>query len=157
MTPESLAGASCDLFHLCLKTTNSINHLNKKIKNPDPSILALSIEIASLSNVQNSIHECFSQRSIAEAVLSAKTGNQQYWQHVRRSIDDCKGTIEILGRKLENAMKFRKKRLFGRDQYKLEMTSAEITALKHHIVAYRETMQLSLNLITVQVSGLVLY
>lgn len=149
MTTESLAGASCDVFHLCLKVTNSLNRLIHKIKNPDPSITALSIEIALLSQVQNSIHESFSQSSLAKAALSAETGNEQYWQHVRRSVDDCKGTIEILEQKLEKAIKGRKKGLFSHSQYKLEMTTAEITTLKDQIAAYRETMQLSLYLITV--------
>jgi hypothetical protein len=122
--------------------------------NVDTAITTLGVEVNSLSQVLSSIHDSFSDSSLANAALSSQTGHEaQHWRNVERSMDDCKGTLENLVRVLEDV-----KRGSGgflaraRSQISLKMSSAEITSLKQQIAAYRQTMQLSLQLITVYTS-----
>jgi hypothetical protein len=122
--------------------------------NVDTAITTLGVEVNSLSQVLSSIHDSFSDSSLANAALSSQTGHEaQHWRNVQRSMDDCKDTLENLVRVLENVRRGSGGFLArAKSQISFKMSSAEITSLKQQIAAYRQTMQLSLQLITVYAS-----
>jgi hypothetical protein len=114
----------------------------------------LGIEIESLSHVLRSINTSFSDPSLAKVALNAHTGHEaQHWENVRQSMRDCKETLERLEQVLEKVNKGDSGFLWRpKKTIKLNMKMETIALLKQEIAAYRQTMQLSLQLITVYVS-----
>jgi hypothetical protein len=155
MDPISIIAASATLVRLCATTSGYIFTFVTNANNVDTAITTLGVEVTSLSQVLSSIHDSFSDSSLANAALSSQTGHEaQHWINVQRSMDDCKDTLENLVRVLENVRRgsggFLARAL--RSQISFKMSSAEIASLKQQIAAYRQTMQLSLQLITVHTS-----
>jgi len=154
MDPISIIAASATLIRLCATTGGYIFTFVSNARNIDIAITTLGVEINSLSQVLTSINDSFSDNALANAALSSQTGHEaQYWRNVQRSMDDCKGTLENLVRILENVRRGSGGFLArARSQINLGMNSAEITSLTQQIAAYRQTMQLSLQLITMYTS-----
>ena len=154
MDPISIIAASATLVRLCATTSGYIFTFVTNANNVDTAITTLGVEVNSLSQVLSSIHDSFSDSSLANAALSSQTGHEaQHWRNVQRSMDDCKGTLENLVRVLENVRRGSGGFLArARSQISFKMSSAEIASLKQQIAAYRQTMQLSLQLITVYAS-----
>jgi hypothetical protein len=89
---------------------------------------------------------------VASIALEAQTGHEgQYWQTVKKSMDDCKGTLASLEQILERVGKSEAGNFLRRSykQLKLSMDLQEIDLLKQQVGAYRQTMQLALQMITV--------
>src|SRR5208282_785634 len=98
MDPQSIATTSLSLVQLCNKTRNSLNSLT--VKNVAPLIAALAREIASLSQVLNSIYESFNIHSLADAALGSQYGNE-HWRNVQQAMEDCRETLKTLEWRLE--------------------------------------------------------
>jgi hypothetical protein len=155
MDPISIITASATLVRLCATTSGYIFTFVTNARNVDTAITTLGVEIHSLSQVLGSINDSFNDSSLASSALSSQTGHEaQHWRNVQRSMDDCKNTLENLVRVLENVRRGSGSFLArARSQVSFGMSSAEITSLKQQIAAYRQTMQLSLQLITVYAAG----
>lgn len=151
MDPFSIATASAGLVGTCVKLSGYVYTFINKTQNVDTAVRVLGIEIDSLSQVLGAISTSFSDPSLANDALKSQTGHEaQHWQNVRRSMDDCKETLVKLERILEKVSKAGSGFL-GRSKttIKLDMNSTEILLLKQQIGAYRQTMQLSLQMISV--------
>jgi hypothetical protein len=148
MDPISIIATSATLVRLCATTSGYLFTFVTNVRKADTEFTTLGLEVNSLLQVLSFITECFSNSSLANAVLSCQTGHEtQHWTNVERSMKDGKKTLESLVRILETVKK-------GSDSgakspISFGMSSAEITLLKEQIIAYRQTMQLSLQLITV--------
>lgn len=125
----------------------------KSIQVVDNDIRVLGVEVDQLSRVLDSISDSFNDPCLADAALESQTGHEgQHWRNFRRSLDDCK---EILAG-LEGILEKVKGREGGflrraKSRVKLDMSSGDILLLKQQLAAYRRTMQMSLQLITVYV------
>ena len=149
MDPITIATTSATLVSTCTKLWGYIN----KIQNVDTAVQVLQLEITSLSQVLGSIGSSFNDPTLAKAALDKQTGHEaQHWQHVKLSMEDCKGTLASLERTLEGVTKV-SGGLFRRPktQIKLDMKAVEIALFQQRLTAYRQTMQLSLQMITVYV------
>ena len=87
---------------------------------------------------------------LATAALTSRTGHEgAYWQNVKRSIDDCGGTLNRLQAILEALMKAEVSVLGRSRQFvTLERKSVELELLRREVTSYRETMKLSLHMIS---------
>jgi hypothetical protein len=149
MDPISVVTTSAALVAFCAKLSKKIFTFVNNSQQVDTSVHVLDVEIESLSQVLRSISVGFSDSSLATKALEPQTGHEErHWKDFKRSMDDCKGTLEALDRILEPMRS--ESRLFGRPikQIKLEKRATEISLLKQQIAAYRQTMSLSLQLIT---------
>jgi hypothetical protein len=93
--------------------------------------------------------ESFNDPSLV--VRSSQTGHEgQHWRNIQRSLGDCKKTLETLEaivgaiNKTEGGWLRRPRKLIN-----LALDSGEIALLKQEVASYRQTMQLSLQLIAV--------
>jgi FtsZ-binding cell division protein ZapB len=147
MDPLSLATTSASLVNTCTQLWSYIN----KVQNADVTVTVLQVEINELSQVLGSISTSFGDPVMAKVALETQTGHEaHHWKNVKRSMEDCKETLASLDRLLRQVTKvcggyLRRPKL----QFKLDTKSVEVTLLKQRIAAYRQTMQLSLQLITV--------
>lgn len=151
MGPLSITATSAGLVGTCATLTAFIYTYISKTYNVDSAVQVLQLEINSLSQVLSSIGTSFSDPILAKAALEAQTGHEaQHLQHVKRSMEDCKGTLASLERILGGVTKVSRGFLRRpKTQIKLDVKSVEITFLQQRVTAYRQTMQLSLQMITV--------
>jgi len=148
MDPISIATASVGLVSACVRLSGYI----KKTQTVDTVVRVLDIEITSLSQVLGSIAMSFSDSLVASVALEAQTGHEgQYWKTVKRSMDDCKGTLATLEQILQKVGKSEAGNFFRRSskQIKLSMHLPEIDVLKQQVAAYRQAMQIALQMISV--------
>jgi len=144
MDPLSIASTSFGLAKTCVKIYQYVS----SIQNVDVDIRVLCVEIDQLSMVLDSISSSFTNSSGAGSdSFKSLTGHEaQYWQNVKRSLDDCQETLGILegilGKTTTRGFWERAKK-----RIQLDTHSGEITLLKQQISAYRRAMQLSLQLI----------
>jgi len=146
MDPLSIVVASGALVKLCTKLSkllytfiNGARHVNKTVQ-------ALQSEIDALSCVLASINTSFKDHAYA---LKATTGHERrHWECVEKSMNDCYRTLESLKNVLEKVKKDGGFFLRPIKQVKLKMNSAEIITLKQQIQSYKETMNLSLQIIS---------
>jgi hypothetical protein len=153
MDPLSIAATSATLVGVCVRLSGYIYIVINKVQNVDTSVRVLGIEIDLLSQVLGSISSSFSDSSLAAGALESQTGHEgQHWRNVKRSMEDCQETLGSLERILES-VKQGERRFLQRPRMLIEFErkSGEIALLKQQITAYRQTMQLSLQLITVYV------
>jgi len=149
MDPISILTTSAALAGTCVKIYTYI----KSIQGVDNDIRVLGTEVDQLSIVLDSISESFKDPLLAHSALESQTGHEaQHWRNVFRSLNDCKETLTTL----EEILETMKSKVSGflrrpKSRIKLDMNSGEISLCKQQIAAYRRTMQLSLQLITVYV------
>jgi hypothetical protein len=150
MDPLSIALASISLVHTCTKLAGSISVFINKYQAVDATISTLVLDIKSLSQVLTSIGASFEDPLLATAALASQTGHEaQHWKNVRRSLDDCRDTLDKLEKILENIQKAESGLLRRpRKMLKLGSQAEEITLLQHEVTCYTRAMQLSLQLIT---------
>ena len=139
-----LLSSSARLVQTCIDLTQYL----QKIENVDSTIAVFSKEIGDLSVVLSKIGD--SIRDIGSSVIALRTG-QRHWEDVALSIDDCQETL----RNFERLVMPPKRLLLtgflrrARDQILLDWNSHDIQLLQRQIVSCRQTMELSLQMITV--------
>jgi len=146
--PISIGITATQLVETCAKIYTMVN----QTRNVDASIGVLGVEINSLCEVLNAMHESFNDPSLA--TIDMQTGHEaQHWRNVKRSLQDCTGTLKSLAEILD-ALKQSGGRFFQRPrkQINLQLKLREIGVLKEQVTSYRQTMQLSMQLLTVYVS-----
>jgi chromosome segregation ATPase len=150
MDPLSITVASGSLARLCTQLSASLYTFVSEARCVDKTVQAFQDEIEDLSKVLNSINTSFNDPTYKEAALKATTEHERlHWENLRKSMNDCQWTLESL----VNALKRVKKEDSGffrrpRKQIRLNMTSAEIVRLQKQIQSYKNTMELSLHMIT---------
>ena len=153
MDPTTIATASFNLISACARLSAHLyKHINKA-KTVNTAVRVLDIEISSLSQVLGSIATSLSDPLVSNVALESQTGHEgQYWQTVRTSLDDCKATLARLEQVLEKIGRRQVGNLFRRTgkDIKLNTNEREIDLLKQQVTAYRQTMQLALQMIAVQ-------
>jgi Fungal N-terminal domain of STAND proteins len=152
MDPLSILSSSVNLVSTCSKITSYIYAFINKTKVVNTAVQLLGIEVDSLSQALGSISTSFDDPLLANAALDH---HPEHWGIVKRSMDDCKGTLKNLEGILKGFNKADRGFLhLSTKQIKWEMKSEEITLHRQRIAAYRDTMQLSLQLITMYVASL---
>ena len=151
MDATSIADASEALVGSCANVSWYIHTFINKSQYVDTAMRVLAVEIDSLSQVVGSITLSFRDPSLSARVLDLQTGYEsEFWNYVKRSMDDCKDALGNLERIFEN-IKENSSRIVlrPRRQTNLEMKSEEIASLKQQVNTYRQIMQLSSQLLTV--------
>ena len=134
-------------MELCTQLSKLLYTFINGARHVDKTVQAFQSEIDALSSVLVSINTSFKDDAYA---LKAATGHERfYWQRVKKSMDDCYRTLESVKNVLEKVKKDGGG-FFPRPmkQARLKMDSAEITTLKQQIQFYKETMSLSLQIIS---------
>jgi tRNA threonylcarbamoyladenosine modification (KEOPS) complex Pcc1 subunit len=153
MDPLSIATSSAALVTLCVKISKSLYKFICDSRGVDQALEAFRDEIDDLSGLLASIESSFRDNRTATAALRETTGHEQsHWEKAQRGMNDCRGTLERLSSVLErvrgdhgNSHTFFSRQ---RRQIRLDMNTTEIVALRHQIQSYKDTMKLSLHVIT---------
>jgi len=154
MDPLSIAASSAGLVSLCTAISTSLYKFIRDSLVIDQALEAFRDEVGDLEGVLASIKSSFSDDRIAKAALCETTGHElQHWQKAKRSMDDCRRTLERLSSLLEQVRGGHGHgRVFfprQRRQIRLDMNSTEIVALRQQIQSYKDTMKLSFHVIAV--------
>jgi hypothetical protein len=152
MDPLSIVVASEGLVGTCGKLSGYITWLNKT--HVDTTIGVLRVEIDSLSHVFASISANFGNRSLAMLTSQSKL-EERHWGNVRQSMNDCKETLEKLHGLLQPVVKLKRGGVFFQKSVKvieLDLNPNEIAIFQQQIMAYRKTMEISLQLMTLYVT-----
>jgi hypothetical protein len=154
MDPFTIATTAGSIVAVCAHVSSAIYTYIQNTLGVDTAVDGLRIEIDSLSQVLGTLGSSFRDASLAGTALESQTGHEgEHWRHVKRSMDDCKSTLERFQRILDRVNKSEIRGIMRRPvkKLKLDMSSSDIDILKHQLTSYRRTMQLSLQLITVYV------
>jgi len=131
------------LVKRCADLSNSIQTLIRLKELKDREIQGLFREVDSLSQVLYSV-STMEELITIDAMRDPGQGEQ--WNNLSRSMKDCEETLLELAQLLD-VLRRSKSGLFGR--VKWEAKANDISLLRQEISAYRQTMSLSLQLITV--------
>ena len=139
-----LVSSSARLVQTCIDLTQYL----QKIENVDSTIAVFNKEISDLSVVLSKIGD--SVRDIGSSVISLRTG-QRHWEDVALAMNDCQDTLQNLERLI---MPPKRIILTGflrraREQVLLDWNSHDIQLLQRQVASCRQTMELSLQMITV--------
>jgi hypothetical protein len=153
MDPFSMAAAAFSLVAACGKVSEQIVKYVNACQTVDENIKILRMEICMLSEVLYTLHSKLRERRLARAAFDSQTGHErQHWESVKQLMDDCSETLLSLERILDGVSKsktftglFKKSAI----KFKLDIRQSDIESHQHAIAAYRQTLQLSLQLITV--------
>ena len=95
MDPFTIATTAASIVGVCAKVSNTILTYIQKTLAIDTAVDALRIEIDSLAHVLDTLSSSFKDASLAGTALELQTGHEgEHWRHVKRSMDDCKVTLE---------------------------------------------------------------
>jgi hypothetical protein len=135
------------LIATCTKLSGYVYDIINKITTTDEAVRGLGKETHSLSKVLGSMEISLNDPLIRQAAIDTRSG--RHWQDVSRSLRDCEQTLKRLKRiakevNVPQGGLFR----FGRSQVKLALSSGEIVMYRQQISACTQTMNLSLNWIT---------
>lgn len=150
MDPLSITAAAVGLATFCTQIVTTLSQFASDSTRVDTAVQRFSDEITGLSRVLHSISISFADASISS--LPALTGHEgQHWRDVHRSLDDCKISLERLAKILEKvkaAAEGKGMLRRARKQFTLNMRAGEIVTLRSQIVSYTQTIQISLQMIS---------
>lgn len=95
----------------------------------------------------------FGSRSNTSLTSQSKL-EERHWTNVRQSMNDCKETLEKLHEILQPVVKQKRGGVFFQKSIKvieLDLNPNEIAVIQQQIMAYRKTMEISLQLMTLYV------
>jgi hypothetical protein len=142
MDPISIVKSVKDLIELCFKVSDFINGTTTV----DANFRLLGSEVRVLSEVLVILND-----SIGNVSNRLETGHDKdLWPLVMQSMDDCKETLTTLGRIAEeNSTRDSEQMLrLPRMQWQWTMQKSEIREFQTRITAFKNTMQIALQLIT---------
>lgn len=145
MDPVSIVVSSVGLVSTCSTLSGHIGWVMKQVESSDPSLIELRVQIDSLSQIFGAISTTFGDPTLAH---SAETGAESdHWRNVNNSMADCKAVLETMYRSLQSVgiKQVRHQRSFKNLQLTLEPGSVDL--LKQQVIAYRKTMEMSLQLL----------
>jgi hypothetical protein len=146
MDPILIVKSIKDLIELSLKVSNFIDGTRVV----DTTFRLLGSEVRVLREVLGIINESIGDVSSRGDANRLQTGHEgELWPLMIQSMEDCKETLTSLGRIVENATRdsaqvLRRPRM----QWQLIMRSSEIAEFRTRITAFKNTMQIALQLIT---------
>jgi hypothetical protein len=151
--PITIATVAGSLVQVCGKVSGYIITYVNKTRTIDSNVEGLSQEIGSLSQVLVAMQDSFESNAINIATLEAGTGHEAaHWKNVRQSLHNCRKTLESLLEVWEKVNKV-DSRIPGMPRPKkvvyMIMSEEQITIYKGQIGAFRQTISLSLQLLTV--------
>jgi hypothetical protein len=115
----------------------------KQVESTDDALIELRVQIDSLSQTFGAISTCFGDPTLAR---SAETGAEaDHWRNVHISMADCKAVLEIMYRNLVGIKQAHRQKSYRNMVLNLDPTNIDL--LKHQVVAYRKTMETSLQLL----------
>lgn len=138
----TVLGTAFALYNFCKEVLKYID----EVKHIDERIQVLSIEVGSLSQVLKT----FTEHAHVSSLDGNRTGHEgQHWENVTKSMEDCQKTLERLTTMIEE-ITTTESRILKRPIRLLNMTlkAGDISLCRQQVTAYRQTMQLSLQLIT---------
>ena len=143
--------ASVGLVNQCSKLSGYISWILNKIPDTDDTIGVLRVEIDSLSRASGSIGVSFADPALAGLTLALQTGYEaQHWENAKRTMDDCKETMEGMYQVLQRACKVKRRGVFQKSINQFEpdeLSSKAIEIWKQQIMAYRKAMEISFQLV----------
>jgi hypothetical protein len=146
MDPVSVIRSTKELVDLCFKVSDFIENT----KNVDLTFRFLESDVHGLQKVLNLVNETVeNQGSSTSAIRLLETKyEREYWRLVHRSMEDCKETLESLGKTLDTAKKengqfLRRERM----QWHLNLRSGKIGEFRQRIMGFTNTLQITLQLI----------
>ena len=149
--PISFITTSANLINTCTKLVDFAYQFAQKVNSIGTALGTLGIELVELRRILGAINSTFANPELAKAAFEPQTGHEsQHWANVRRSMADCEQSLcslECLFQKIskeDNSLLGR-----GKKVLKLSWKEQDISWHKQQISAYRHTMELSLQLITV--------
>ena len=151
--PITIATVAGSLVQVCGKLSGYIITYVNKSKTIESNVDGLSQEIQSLSQVLMAMQQTFETNAINIATLESGTGHEAaHWKNVRQSLSNCQTTLEALTKVWEKVDKT-DSRIPGIPRPKkvmaMIMSEEQITIYKGQISAFRQTISLSLQLLTV--------
>lgn len=146
--PLSLTSLAITIVGICNGVVNYLNIIHLA----DPILNVLGTEVSQLSGILLSLSKHFNNPIERRRVLSGKSSHsEEYWQHVKRSMTDCRRTLEDLRCVLRDLEYDPAGGLFShfRKGNKLKRQAKQIDTYRQQISAYKDTMNLALQLIAV--------
>jgi hypothetical protein len=152
MDPLTIATGAAGLIAVATRVSGYIFTWVAKTKTVDANVNGLQTEVKALTNVLCAMESSFQDETMTTATLANRTGYEaQHWRNVRTSLTDCRTTLTNLETIWGNVARNESKSFFGRQKKLLSMAinMEEITILRTQVASYRQTMNLSLQLLTV--------
>ena len=151
--PITIATVAGGLVQVCGRLSGYIITYVQKSKTIDSNVSGLDSEIQTLSQVLMAMEETFESNAMNIATLEAGTGHEAaHWKNVRQSLNNCQTTLKSLEEIWENVNKS-DSRIPGMSRTKkvvaMIMSEEQITIYRGQIAAFRQTISLSLQLLTV--------
>jgi hypothetical protein len=151
--PLSIAITAGTLISTCVKCTAYIWTLTNQVETVDTAIATLGIEITSLSQVLENIRVSFADPNTQKQALLLQTGHEErHWKSVDQAMKDCGESLEqlegIFSKLGATTTRFGRFALKPKKMIKVNMKEREAEFFKRQIAAYRRTMALSFQLIT---------
>jgi hypothetical protein len=145
----AIVASSASLVSLCAKVSSSLNAFVIAANTVDSTVQSYRNEVEALSRVLASINTSLSDPLVQSAVRAGQTGHAGgHWRDVKRSMRDCEGTLKDFDRILDGMTRGDRAFLgLSRRKIRLDWNSGEITSLKQQIQSYKDTMQVSLQMI----------
>jgi Fungal N-terminal domain of STAND proteins len=149
----AIIASSASLVSWCAKVSSSLSAFVVAANNVDSTIQGYRNEVEALSRVLASINTSLSDPLVQSAVRAGRTGHAGgHWRDLKRSMNDCEGTLKNFDRILDRMTRGERGFLsLSRRQIRLDWNSGEITSLKQQIQSYKDTMQVSLQMINLYV------
>ena len=146
--PITIATAASGLATACGKLFTLINNLFLV----DESVRVLIIEIESLSTVLIAIGNTFNDPAQAGDALSSQTA-QRHWQNVQRMLENCRETLREFQWIVDNISRSDSRTLRRPAKLiSLASRSPQLALIQQKLAAYREMLNMSLQMVTLYVS-----
>jgi uncharacterized protein YoxC len=133
--------------NLCFKIVEII----RATRNVDTTFNLLKTEVEELSKVLDLIKTCFSNPTLAAAALESQTGPEaELWRNMKQAVEDCRETLQGFQTVLESVYK-EEGQLLRRPRMLVDLNFLQAPAIadfRQKIGCYRETLKISLQLIT---------
>jgi hypothetical protein len=152
--PISIATAAGSLVAVAGKLTEYIIAYQSKTNTIDVNISGLGSEVKSLHSVLSAMKRSFSDQKVVAATLASGTGHQaQHWNNVRQSLSDCDITLRRLYVIWSRMDQKEPSRFFKQSKkvLALELNREEIDIFRLQVQSYRQTMEMSLQVLTMYV------
>ena len=136
--PVSVARSAVFLVKCCTEIYLFLD----KVRNGDPTVIAVRKEIRGLQTAIETVSRCIADSSLMTAVVV------HYWENVQVVLCECSETLESLHRLIGGPNSDRQG-VLNRSwkQVKIQIKSAEVSALQTQMAYNRQTLTLSLQFI----------
>jgi hypothetical protein len=151
MDPITIAVAAAGIAQHCIRISSMLYSFIRSGNNIDTTVTVLNNEVESLRRILEAISDSCRLPAITE--VSLNEDQRAHWSNLRETMVDCETTLETLETRILSVRSNRATlgHRFGKyisKRIKWESISQELFLLRQQVSAYRETMGLSLQWIT---------